>query len=686
MIHQLKLIIETKIPNHPEIFFTSQYLVYEGKKKLELYPFFTGSELYPRRTLQNLTYTQKIEFFFIQKTFKDSLDLTRKTRSKSVFRKKKFNENQIKFSNFILMLQLLFPTTFPSVNNISTSLSLRISKDVGFIPSENNTPDETNIQNRIPSGNKNISNFLSLKGSGSAWLNILPLKFNKQFSYMKINNDIYTISSVTWINDVMNHPVYSGILKTFQYFEEWKNTKFVNNNNVSEELSIIEIVNEKLKKVKNKFTLDGFNEKYFSGSNPDFFLIGKYNKAVRILKQQYLKNNIIDTTNPDFINDIMVQLMNLSNAYLDISNKGIFTDARENLNTISTKIRKYEINRTIHEYIMDLNFEYLNPEEQNNKLMSEISKKITEQYIEFDQFVKKIKEMSNRIIDNKVWFNVIDKIKKGESEHGFQELWYAINACYQTFTIDKELEAKKFEEREKNELNDRNKKKPLEKKKDYEANQTKIKNEKIIEEFNTKFRNKSGFNPTENVEIQKLQNKIKDYENKIQKKKDKEQSADDKKVYENYKKILEGKIKEEKKKEKRKEKKIKGGNSDDCLNSNDELNVGFDKIIGDDKNKNQTINSLIEIYLQMDFIKGKVDEFNMSVINCPYSDLYLGNKYVQLLKNSEEDWYVNERKVYFDATDIIEKYEKKKKEQLDIRNTQRKKWLQSFNYTRKKKE
>ena len=102
-----------------------------------------------------------------------------------------------------------------------------------------------------------------------------------------------------------------------------------------------------------------------------------------------------------------------------------------------------------------------------------------------------------------------------------------------------------------------------------------------------------------------------------------------------------------------------GEKTSKCKNSNYELNVGFDIITQsydpkEQKNENTPNLKTIEIYLQMNIIAGKVNEKNMTLLNCPYNDIFLGDMYENLLYNSKEEWNITNKLLFFDGTKILE--------------------------------
>jgi hypothetical protein len=193
-IKQLKMMIKTGIPGQEEyIEFNSSLLPVKSKgKPFAKYPFFSDTHAYPKIKLQDFTYDRIVEFFFNKDIF------TKIIRNKTQKNLPKKSQQKIKIDNFELTLRLLFPTTYPLVNNIDNS-----------------------VEYIIPS--KKIFTF-----KGSNTFSILPRRFDRKYSYLNIGSETYTITKTVWNNDVMNHPVYSQFIQTYKEFDIWKSDPTLN--------------------------------------------------------------------------------------------------------------------------------------------------------------------------------------------------------------------------------------------------------------------------------------------------------------------------------------------------------------------------------------------------------------------------------------------------------------------------
>lgn len=215
--YQLKVMLNTSIPNIDNngkteyVELTSDLLYYEPppKNKITLtkYPFFHPEANYPRKTIQNMEYHERLEVFFnIDKfkevVFKDNTedDINYEDIKEEKDEKKdeddedeeKVLEKQKKMNqNFEFTIQTILCTGFP-VQNYFQSMEyydpkLRTKK-------------------------------FTLKGS--SWFPFLPSRFDRMFSYLKIGGSIYTVTGIVWINDALNHPNYRSALESSDKFEE----------------------------------------------------------------------------------------------------------------------------------------------------------------------------------------------------------------------------------------------------------------------------------------------------------------------------------------------------------------------------------------------------------------------------------------------------------------------------------
>lgn len=139
---------------------------------LNTYPYFTSDIQYPSQ-LENLEYIDRIEFFFNKQEFTKRL--------KPLAKDKTLDEEQSKINsekNILTTLKLLFPTTFPVVDNLHESYDLIIKK-------ESTLPLYAYLKN--------------------------PFYRRFYYSHLNLNGSIFTFKKITWLNDILNNPVYQQL-------------------------------------------------------------------------------------------------------------------------------------------------------------------------------------------------------------------------------------------------------------------------------------------------------------------------------------------------------------------------------------------------------------------------------------------------------------------------------------------
>lgn len=198
-LYQLKIEIDTSLDSLGRVTFTKNLLNlkdYRGRP-LEMYPFFAPYKLYRKGKIQRMPLLDRIQLFFNRQRFEQVI-FGKKSKTKRRQRKRARIERDegletLKEKNFIFTMKMLFSTAFPIVDNFSRSSDFFRS-------------DFT-------------SNFM-LKNTGIDLFPFLSGKFDKKFSYLKLNNEIYTVTKVIWVNDIFNHPLYNRIIDNFRKIKD----------------------------------------------------------------------------------------------------------------------------------------------------------------------------------------------------------------------------------------------------------------------------------------------------------------------------------------------------------------------------------------------------------------------------------------------------------------------------------
>jgi hypothetical protein len=141
------------------------------------YPFICDNIEYSAEMFKNgQSPEQIVDFFFNRKTFKTNLSLlkTQESTDSDTDVKKKTLEKNIMF-----MLQHLFPTKYPNIAKLNHSY-------------------------------KNIKKDTPLIATG-----------NVGYSYLDMNGSKYTVTSVVWLNDILNHPNYNELMVFMYEYIVW---------------------------------------------------------------------------------------------------------------------------------------------------------------------------------------------------------------------------------------------------------------------------------------------------------------------------------------------------------------------------------------------------------------------------------------------------------------------------------
>ena len=190
-IEQIKVYMDLNIPGkeNKQIPLTSSLLynpLIKSSSNLSEYPFFTKDIVYPKAVLNRLEFNDRIDFFFNKDKFKK---IIMQHRSNYFPEKLKMDFSDFEDSDVIIaynieaMIELLFPITEPIINNHQNSFSKYIQE--------------------------RTDNSLSFKGSTAFLKKITPSLdifpgLDSYYSYLKIDGKVYTVTKVTWLNDIID--------------------------------------------------------------------------------------------------------------------------------------------------------------------------------------------------------------------------------------------------------------------------------------------------------------------------------------------------------------------------------------------------------------------------------------------------------------------------------------------------
>ena len=255
---------------------------------LEELPFFTTDVEYPVDQLNRLDYQSRVNFFFNSGKFVDILRPyyvkednstgkpfeTVKSADDSYYEKRERRTR----GNIMTMLEILFPTKFPVINDIQTSYDFLKDK----------------------------------QSTRPFWFNPFQTHY---FSYLKIGGGTYTIKKTVWLNDMLNHPLYRKMIVEYRKVRKWADEQLYSKDspfgNPEEQIKDIKKkIKEELTKMNEKVTkLNEIADDYITKSasaapKVKTFNLNSVTVLVKAANEQYkVIDNIDDDANEtDFIN------------------------------------------------------------------------------------------------------------------------------------------------------------------------------------------------------------------------------------------------------------------------------------------------------------------------------------------------------------------------------------------------
>lgn len=269
---QIVITLNTSIPGSAPFLLTKDVIQYKGKKfpSFAMYPFFDPTKRYPRDIIQSLPYDKRLEIFFIKEKFENVVlkdqskeenetqheewrqqirvlekEVKQLTQDLDVIKetmeltddsgiRQQYNQKQKDFDSKKAILKTL-QERIGNQAELNFEFTIKIILSTGF-------PVNNYYQSIDFYGTSAFRSKSTLKGSNFDWIPFLPQKYSKIFSYLKTNGKTYTVSQVTWVNDVFNHPRYKRIIESYE--QNSKTESDVSTENVQK----LKETNEKAKK------------------------------------------------------------------------------------------------------------------------------------------------------------------------------------------------------------------------------------------------------------------------------------------------------------------------------------------------------------------------------------------------------------------------------------------------------
>lgn len=522
---KIRIMFRTSHPESTEyIPLTSKVLDYGGKKKLEEYPYFDPDIEFTddmRRKIQNKTYDEKLELFFIKDNYANEIGYSNqdtKPRKESTshidafiskmplpVRKRFFKIYQLKNRKTIEKSMKTFLEQWKEqLNSENTNSSTNESKDKPTVAlinvSKTKLKEVTRViddalkdlRNKVTFTSKErnfefmlqtilctgfpVSNYfqtmefydssitnkkITLKGS-NAFLPIVPKRFQRCFSHIKEYGEVHTITSVTWINDVLNHEHYRKVMESYAKYDGERNKLDEKKVNAQKD-----VVDRKAAEILIEIAYDADTWKNNESDKNDLrnrdrqMLMDKVNELIKAIQQvdEMYKLKIEENTKFDFLekypNIKTVVNKENDNNKKEIVLRNILIRDYENIkdSIIKGKVTTYlENNNQMIKRIKEL------VSTIDNKVLASLSSTVSYKR-KLEIYVKKLKSEMHRdemytIVKNKLDFRDRDEQEVKEIETllknefpNYSAYANAMVALEKRYIIDNEhwkLEAKKF--------------------------------------------------------------------------------------------------------------------------------------------------------------------------------------------------------------------------------------------------
>ena len=340
-------------------------------EKFTEYPLFTNNTKLPLNTILKLPPDSQKDLFFSPLAFKKLIG------------NKVENDKEVRIKNaqdnFIILLNILFPTSFPIRSNLRETFSENIQDtivDIGI-------PDD-NIFSPIT--------------------DIFQQRENK-YGYCTFNNEPCTISKITFINDIINDPIFSELIQISTNFQIIRQKKINEYKKKADDLynNIQKNIASNLTTIQTAFKTEDspVNDMYkkIIRKTGAFNLQAKHPPS---LMEPYLKSLIDkDKSNTESIINIFVKLYELKEASVDPNSyiPFIFTELPGFSNLLNNSFN-YHIQKQILDSITQLNIAngYLKKEKEDSKSLTSTEKKIIsvlKSFNIFDTFLKTMRKFKN---------------------------------------------------------------------------------------------------------------------------------------------------------------------------------------------------------------------------------------------------------------------------------------------------
>lgn len=284
-VQPIKIKVSTNINKKPfDLTISKIYDPAQGDRPRRIvisdYPYFTADVKYDEKFLASKSYSEIISIFFDKQEFvkvilkQNTLPPAPSTGTTAPPTSPNQMENAN--ANIMTMLKLLFPTSYPTKNNLNTSFKKYLLK-------------------KGPAISFDVSDVTTMFSSGE----ITPLG-KRNYSYIKTEKGICTVSEVIWLNDVLNNSLYRELIDRLIEYHEWAHKQ---NGDIKEDI----------KKVSDQL-LDGLKAKVPGSASAQAPGAGAGELLITTADRDELSNQK-RIYNPD---DIKKDMMDIIKKYLQI--------------------------------------------------------------------------------------------------------------------------------------------------------------------------------------------------------------------------------------------------------------------------------------------------------------------------------------------------------------------------------
>ena len=312
--------------------------------------------------------------------------------------------------NIHMMLRMFFPTKYPFVNNYFSSF------------------------NSIVMGNPET--FFSLSNIIPSFLRKKMTVGTTEYSYIKLDNKVYTITQVIWLNDIYNNIEYRKLVNEFQALSKWK---------YIQETKLVVDINNRISRFKE--TYGDYGQFNFQDSDIEYLKKQVDEKKLAELQQnsrsysnsvdkyisyKNLVNQLVDTIEKfnDYLkvnesDDIMIDAAtNVIALYREITSKydaSYFKKVDKYEKTVKSmekdlkdiKINKYILDNYIGKPGINLDYQREDNPEYKNILTSKYK-----QYTDFAEMIQKYRAPQRESLNQALQTTITDFLDNREKYKG----------------------------------------------------------------------------------------------------------------------------------------------------------------------------------------------------------------------------------------------------------------------------